>query len=297
MVQSLRSLQGRIGEMRPDLKDATVYYWMQEVLREIGRKTFLFKETQVPVVLPALADTMTVTPSNGNNILRVELVRIARGLFQQAAYQGTWNATTNTPTITTGTASASNVGQFYIVTTAGTTTVDGTSTWNVGDIIQSSGAVWTRFDRESLITTSEVTQPVINVGQYQPQEPTGTVTSWAQTIQNPTGTIIFYPRSLYDSVIEVTLSYIPVGELTNLGTLPDEVEDCITQGTLAKIMMLPSQREGMQNFMIAKDYDMKFQRSLASLMNKGLYGFGGSNVVIPPSFTGTYGTKAYWILR
>jgi hypothetical protein len=60
-------------------------------------------------------------------------------------YQGTWNATTNTPNITTGSASSSNLGWYYLVATAGTVTVDGHSSWQIGDWIVSNGTIWEKL--------------------------------------------------------------------------------------------------------------------------------------------------------
>jgi hypothetical protein len=58
-------------------------------------------------------------------------------------YQGTWNASTNTPTFVSGTGTK---GYFYKVTTAGTTSIDGISQWNIGDSIVFDGTVWDKID-------------------------------------------------------------------------------------------------------------------------------------------------------
>ena len=58
-------------------------------------------------------------------------------------YQGTWNATTNTPTLVSGTGTK---GYLYKVAVAGTTTIDGISTWYVGDSIVFDGTVWDRIE-------------------------------------------------------------------------------------------------------------------------------------------------------
>lgn len=55
------------------------------------------------------------------------------------AYQGTWNASTNTPTLVS---SVGTAGHFYIVSVAGTTTLNGISNWNVGDWVIFQGGVW-----------------------------------------------------------------------------------------------------------------------------------------------------------
>lgn len=55
-------------------------------------------------------------------------------------YKGGWNANTNSPTIPA--AAGGNANWFYIVTTAGTTNIDGINSWAVGDWIISNGSTW-----------------------------------------------------------------------------------------------------------------------------------------------------------
>ena len=55
------------------------------------------------------------------------------------AYQGAWNASTNSPTITSG---ASTAGGYYVISVAGTTTINGVSSWAVGDYIINNGTTW-----------------------------------------------------------------------------------------------------------------------------------------------------------
>lgn len=58
-------------------------------------------------------------------------------------YEGSWDASTNTPTITSGTGI---IGQFYIVSVAGSTSIDGIDNWGVGDWIIFDGSVWQRVE-------------------------------------------------------------------------------------------------------------------------------------------------------
>lgn len=46
------------------------------------------------------------------------------------SYQGTWNASTNSPTLTSG---VGTNGFYYVVSVAGTTNLDGITNWDVGD--------------------------------------------------------------------------------------------------------------------------------------------------------------------
>lgn len=58
-------------------------------------------------------------------------------------YQGTWNASTNTPTLVS---SVGTKGNYYVVSNAGTTTLDGISVWSVGDWAVFNGTVWQKVD-------------------------------------------------------------------------------------------------------------------------------------------------------
>lgn len=58
-------------------------------------------------------------------------------------YKGTWNASTNTPTLTSG---SGTKGDYYVVSVAGSTTLDGISNWGVGDWAAYNGSVWQRVE-------------------------------------------------------------------------------------------------------------------------------------------------------
>jgi hypothetical protein len=64
------------------------------------------------------------------------------------AYQGTWNASTNTPTLTSSSGTNNN---YYVVSTAGTTTLNGISLWSVGDwaIFNGTTSAWEKINGSS----------------------------------------------------------------------------------------------------------------------------------------------------
>lgn len=67
------------------------------------------------------------------------------------SYQGVWNAGTNTPTLTSG---AGTKGFFYKVSVAGSSTLDGTSNWNVGDQLHFDGTTWDKIDGSAEAVTT-----------------------------------------------------------------------------------------------------------------------------------------------
>jgi hypothetical protein len=58
-------------------------------------------------------------------------------------YQGTWNASTNSPALVSSTGTK---GYYYKVATAGTTTLDGIGSWNLGDSVVFDGSTWDKID-------------------------------------------------------------------------------------------------------------------------------------------------------
>jgi predicted heme/steroid binding protein len=65
-------------------------------------------------------------------------------------YQGTWNASTNSPTITS---SVGTQGYFYIVNVAGSTNINGITDWQIGDWILFDGTVWQKVDNTDSVTS------------------------------------------------------------------------------------------------------------------------------------------------
>lgn len=58
-------------------------------------------------------------------------------------YKGTWNASTNTPTLASG---VGTKGDYYQVSVAGSTALDGLSNWGVGDVAAFNGTTWQRIE-------------------------------------------------------------------------------------------------------------------------------------------------------
>jgi hypothetical protein len=67
------------------------------------------------------------------------------GLAEALVFGGNWNASTNSPAFTSGTGSP---GVTYVVSVAGTTTLDGISSWNVGDkaVFNGLSNTWNKID-------------------------------------------------------------------------------------------------------------------------------------------------------
>ena len=65
---------------------------------------------------------------------------INQAIVGSSTYKGTWNAATNTPTLTNGTG---HKGDYYVVSVAGT--FDG-KTYTIGDTIKYNGSIWEQVE-------------------------------------------------------------------------------------------------------------------------------------------------------
>jgi len=101
-------------------------------------------------------------------------------------YQGTWNATTNTPTLTS---SVGTKGYYYVVSVAGTTNLNGITDWQIGDWAVFNGSVWQKVDNTDAVTsvngyTGTVVLNAADVGAVPYTGATGAVDLNAKTLVN-----------------------------------------------------------------------------------------------------------------
>ena len=92
----------------------------------------------------SIADTDTILTAFG------KLQNQVNGLIGGSIYKGTWNAATNTPTLTS---SVGTKGFYYIVDVYGTTNLDGVAEWHVGDWAIFDGVKWQKVDTTDAVTS------------------------------------------------------------------------------------------------------------------------------------------------
>jgi hypothetical protein len=74
------------------------------------------------------------------------------GAAGAVSYQGTWNASTNTPTLVS---SVGTKGDYYVVSVSGSTNLNGITDWVAGDWAIFNGTVWEKVDNtESVISVN-----------------------------------------------------------------------------------------------------------------------------------------------
>lgn len=108
-------------------------------------------------VIDALADLQTqidnLIPSqtgNSGKFLTTNGTDLSWSDITTLVYEGTWNASTNTPTL------ASSVGQnghYYVVSTSGSTNLNGITDWVTGDWAIFNGSTWQKIDQTNLVSS------------------------------------------------------------------------------------------------------------------------------------------------
>jgi hypothetical protein len=74
---------------------------------------------------------------------KVPVSELPAAVLGALSYQGTWDASTNSPTLTS---SVGTKGYYYVVSVAGNTNLNGITDWLVGDWAVYNGTVWQKVD-------------------------------------------------------------------------------------------------------------------------------------------------------
>jgi hypothetical protein len=158
------------------------------------------------VVAPDLAERIKVITNGGGTSqyvldtltsLQNQINSIGGGL----SYQGTWNATTNTPTLASSTGTN---GYYYIVATAGSTNLNGITDWKIGDWLLFNGSVWQKIDQSetlqsitssdgSIIVTTTGSTADLSVSQTSP------ASVLVEQVRNSTGATLTKGTAVYIS--------------------------------------------------------------------------------------------------
>jgi hypothetical protein len=89
------------------------------------------------------------------------------------SYQGSWNASTNTPTLVSSTGVN---GYYYIVSVAGSTNLNGVTDWQVGDWAIFNGSTWQKIDQTNLVSSVNGQTGVVSIAYA---DLAGAIPTWA----------------------------------------------------------------------------------------------------------------------
>ena len=157
-------------------------------------------QTQITNLIPSqTGNSGKFLTTNGTAL---SWANVAGGL----SYQGTWNASTNTPTLTS---SVGTNGYYYITATAGSTNLNGITDWQIGDWLMFNGTVWQKIDQSNSVTSVNGQTGAVSVG---------TVTSVSALTLGTTGTDLSSTVANGTTTPTITLN-VPTASATNRGVL------------------------------------------------------------------------------
>jgi len=126
-------------------------------------------------------------------------------------YKGNWNASTNTPTLTS---SVGTNGNYYTVSVAGSTNLNGITDWQVGDWAIFNGAEWQKIDQSNTVTSvnGEVGAVVLDYADVGAPSASGVgaTGTWGISISGNAGTVT--------NGVYTTGSYADPAWITSLAT-------------------------------------------------------------------------------
>jgi hypothetical protein len=100
----------------------------------------------IPTADEGVANGVATLDSGG----KVPVSQLPAAVLGALSYQGTWDASTNTPTLTS---SVGTKGYYYVVSVAGNTNLNGITDWLVGDWAVFNGTVWQKVDNTDAVTS------------------------------------------------------------------------------------------------------------------------------------------------
>ena len=125
----------------------------------------------IPTTEKGVANGVATLDGSGT----VPISQLPSAVIGALSYQGTWNASTNTPTLTS---SVGTKGYYYVVNVAGSTNLNGITDWKVGDWAVYNGSVWQKIDNTDAVTsvngyTGTVNLTYTDVGAFPATSTTG----------------------------------------------------------------------------------------------------------------------------
>jgi hypothetical protein len=100
----------------------------------------------IPTTEKGVANGVATLDGSGT----VPISQLPAAVLGALSYQGTWNASTNTPTLTS---SVGTKGYYYVVNVAGSTNLNGITDWQIGDWAVYNGTAWQKIDNTDAVTS------------------------------------------------------------------------------------------------------------------------------------------------
>ena len=155
-------------------------------------------------------------------------------------YKGTWDASSNTPTLTS---SVGNKGDYYYVSVAGSTNLNGITDWQIGDLALFNGTIWQKIDNTDAVQsvngqTGIVVLDANSVGATANTTyvlSSGLITGGGRLNANVTVGLTSVPVANVPGAVPNTVNVLASGLLTGGGPLTSNVTIGLTTVPIANV--------------------------------------------------------------
>lgn len=133
-------------------------------------------------------------------------------------YKGTWNASANSPTLTS---SVGNQGDYYVVDVAGSTNLNGITDWQIGDWAIFNGSVWQKVDNTDGVTSVNGQTGVVVLG----------VANIAGAVPNTVNVLadgLLSGGGALTGNVTISLTSVPSGNVSGLGTMATQNANAVS---------------------------------------------------------------------
>lgn len=155
-------------------------------------------------------------------------------------YKGTWDAATNNPTLASGVGSK---GDYYYVSVAGSTNLDGITDWQIGDLALFNGTTWQKIDNTDAVQSvnGQVGIVVLGANNVGATPNTtyviagGLLTGGGRLNANATVTLTSVPVANVTGAVPNTVNVLTSGLLSGGGPLTGNVTVTLTSVPIANV--------------------------------------------------------------
>ena len=155
-------------------------------------------------------------------------------------YKGTWDASSNTPTLTS---SVGSKGDYYYVSVAGTTNLNGITDWQVGDFAVFNGTIWQKIDNTDAVQSVNGQTGVVVLGANDVGATantnyvlaSGLLTGGGRLNSNVTVGLTSVPVANVPGAVPNTVNVLSGGLLSGGGALTSNVTISLTNVPIANV--------------------------------------------------------------
>jgi hypothetical protein len=128
----------------------------QTALNGKANSSHVHTQSEVVGLISALSSKATIDDTNSTSATTYSSAKIntlVETLVSGLKFVSTWNASSNTPTLTDG---SGIIGNYYIVNVNGSTNLGGITDWKIGDwVVRSGGSpnIWSKIDQTNDVLT------------------------------------------------------------------------------------------------------------------------------------------------